>query len=79
MGAQNRPQEVPRGNKNDIEKQIKKRDGHKSLNNEKKELLSSPGALPDIDPFAIGLRLLFGASNICRRPGPLKLMSKLIS
>ena len=42
-------------------------------------ILSSPGATGDIDPASTRLRPLFGPSNICRRRGPLKLMSKLIS
>ena len=35
LGAQNRPQEAPRGDQNDIEKRRKKRDEHKSINSEK--------------------------------------------
>ena len=42
-------------------------------------ILSSPGATTDIDPAAGELRPPFDGSNICRRRGPLKLMSKLIS
>ena len=42
-------------------------------------ILSSPGEVRDIGPSAMGLRPPFGPSNICRRRGPLKLMSKLIS
>ena len=42
-------------------------------------IMSSPGATTDIDPAAAQLRPPFGPSNICRRRGPLKLMSKLIS
>ena len=42
-------------------------------------ILSSPEALPDIGPAAAQLRSLFAGSNICRRRGPLKLMSKLIT
>ena len=42
-------------------------------------ILSSPGATRHIDPASIWVRHPFGPSNICRRRGPLKLMSKLIS
>ena len=42
-------------------------------------IMSSPEALPDIDPASTWLRPPFAGSNICRRRGPLKLMSKLIS
>ena len=42
-------------------------------------ILSSPEATRDIGPAAMGLRPPFDGSNICRRRGPLKLMSKLIS
>ena len=42
-------------------------------------ILSSPGATRHIDPAAAELRPPFDPSNICRRRGPLKLMSKLIS
>ena len=42
-------------------------------------ILSSPGEVRDIDPASPELRPPFGPSNICRRRGPLKLMSKLIS
>ena len=40
---------------------------------------NSPEALPDIGPASTQLRPPFGPSNICRRRGPPKLMSKLIS
>ena len=42
-------------------------------------IMSSPGATRHIDPASAGLRPPFDPSNICRRRGPLKLMSKLIS
>ena len=42
-------------------------------------IMSSPGAQPDIGLAAAPLRPSFAGSNICRRRGPLKLMSKLIS
>ena len=42
-------------------------------------IMSSPGAVRDIGPAAAGLRPPFGPSNICRRRGPLKLLSKLRS
>ena len=42
-------------------------------------IISSPEALPDIDPAAIWLRPPFGPSKIGRRRGPLKLLSKLRS
>ena len=40
---------------------------------------SSDGHRPCVDLAAARLRPPFGPSNICRRRGPLKLMSKLIS
>ena len=42
-------------------------------------ILSSTGALTDIGLASAQLRPSFDPSNICRRRGPLKLMSKLIS
>ena len=42
-------------------------------------IMSSPGATADIGPASMDLRPPFAGSNICRRRGPLKLMSKLIS
>ena len=40
---------------------------------------SYDGHRPSCDPAATGLRPPFDPSNICRRRGPLKLMSRLIS
>ena len=48
-------------------------------NEAQQEEKHSPEALPDIDPASIGLRPPFAGSNICRRRGPLKLLSKLRS
>ena len=68
---------TPRGDQESLKDVSKNSKG--TIHRACRMIMSSPGALPDIDPASIWLRSPFDGSNICRRRGPLKLMSKLIS